>query len=553
MLTRLFIQNYALIKKLEVALEAGLITITGETGAGKSIILGAIGLLKGERADTKALLNTEEKCLIEAVFQVQQLDLQTLFETNDLPYEAECILRREIAPNGRSRAFVNDTPVTLEVLSLVANKLLDIHSQHDTLLLENQSYQLEIIDIFSQNQQLKAAYTTAYQKYTALNRQLVDLEALNNSSLKSNDFDAFLLKELTDAKLEEGEEELLKSELHKIEHAEEIKLKLNTVKQQLEDTQYGVLSNLKSAAGLLDKVSGYDASLKILKERVSSSYEELRDVLSELESKEESITLDEEKAEITRQRLDLIYGLQTKHRVGSVKDLINIGEELSNKLAQFSNLEEKITSLQAEVKKAHEQTMVYAQQLSQSRLSKTTDLAQRIEGLLRNISIPNAEVIVEHQIVAPHKNGIDQFEILFSANKGVRAQKLKNVASGGEFSRLMLCIKYILAEKKALPTLIFDEIDTGVSGDVALKMAQMMKDMSRQHQVLTITHLPQMAAFGSKQLYVYKDNTQDFTTSNIRELKGHQRTQHLAEMIGGANPSSMALASAQELLDNYSN
>lgn len=553
LLTRLFIQNYALIKKLEVALEAGLITITGETGAGKSIILGAIGLLKGERADTKALLNTEEKCLIEAVFQVQELELQPLFEANDLPYEPECILRREIAPNGRSRAFINDSPVTLEVLSIVAGKLLDIHSQHDTLLLENQSYQLEIIDVFAQNQKLKTVYVGAYQKYTALNKQLVELEALNNSSLKSNDFDAFLLKELTEAKLEEGEEELLKAELNKIEHAEEIKLKLNTVKQQLEDAQYGVLNNLKSASGLLDKVSNYDTSLKTLRERISSSYEELRDVLGELESKEESITLDEEKAEITRQRLDLIYGLQTKHRVSSVKELIHISEELSNKLAQFSNLEEKIAALQVEVKKAQEQTMAYAQQLSQSRLEKTAELSQRVEGFLKNISIPNAEVVVEHHTVTPHKNGIDQFEILFSANKGVKAQKLKNVASGGEFSRLMLCIKYILAEKKALPTLIFDEIDTGVSGDVALKMAQMMKDMSRQHQVLTITHLPQMAAFGSKHLYVYKDNSQDFTTSNIKELKGSQRTQHLAEMIGGANPSSMALASAQELIDNYSN
>lgn len=553
MLTRLFIQNYALIKKLEVRFHASLNIITGETGAGKSIILGAIGLLKGERADTKALLNTEEKCLIEADFNIGLLDLEQVFLDNDLPYEAECVIRREIAPSGRSRAFVNDTPVTLEVLSLISGRLLDIHSQHDTLLLENQNYQLDVIDVFAENKVLKLEYQTVYQKYVGLKKELTALENQNNSNLKSNDFETFLLNELAAAKLQEGEEEQVKADLQRIEHAEEIKLKLNVVKQQLDDTQYGVLVNLKSASTSLDKISNFDEEIKVLKGRIVSCYEELRDVFSELESKEESVHFDEEKAEVIRQRLDLIYGLQTKHRVSSVVELLNIEKDLAERLSLFSNMEERIVLLQKEVKYEYEVLMNLARKLSESRLSRAKELGTLLEELLKNISISNAEIVMEHLAIEPNRQGIDQFDILFSANKGVKAQKLKNVASGGEFSRLMLCIKYILAGKKALPTVIFDEIDTGVSGDVALKMAQMIKTMAQKHQVITITHLPQMAAFGQKHLFVYKDDNAGFTTSNLRELSTQERIQHLAEMIGGASPSAMALASAKELLDNYSN
>ncbi len=553
MLTRLFIQNYALIKKLEVRFHSSLNIITGETGAGKSIILGAMGLLKGERADTKALLNTEEKCLIEADFNIELLDLEQVFLDNDLPYETECVIRREVSPSGRSRAFVNDTPVTLEVLSLISNRLLDIHSQHDTLLLENQNYQLDVIDVFSENKVLKLEYQRVYHKYIGLKKELATLENQNNSNLKNNDFETFLLNELSVAKLQEGEEEQLKADLQRIEHAEEIKLKLNVVKQQLDDTQYGVLVNLKSASSSLDKISNFDEDIKVLKGRIASCYEELRDVFSELESKEELIHLDDEKAELIRQRLDLIYGLQTKHRVSSVVELLNIEKDLTSRLSLFSNMEDRIVLLQKEVKYEYEVLMDLARKLSESRLSRVQELSSLLEGLLKNISISNAEIVVEHLLIEPNKHGIDQFDILFSANKGVKAQKLKNIASGGEFSRLMLCIKYILAGKKALPTVIFDEIDTGVSGDVALKMAQMIKTMAQKHQVITITHLPQMAAFGQKHLFVYKDDTAGFTTSNLRELNTQDRIQHLAEMIGGASPSAMALASAKELLDNYSN
>jgi DNA repair protein RecN (Recombination protein N) len=553
LLTRLHIQNYALIKRLEVGFEPSFNIITGETGAGKSIMLGAMALLKGERADVKALFNTEEKCLIEAEFNVKALEIEHLFEENDLSFEQDCIIRREIAPTGRSRAFVNDTPVTLDILSQITNKLLDIHSQHDTLLLENSTYQLDIIDTYAENQSIKKTFTELFVKYAHLKKELDELENLNNSSLKSNDFDSFLLKELIEAKLEANEEELVKTELVKIENAEEIKTKLNTVKLQLDDQQYGIVGNLKAAAASLDKIAIYDQDIRQIKDRVLSCYEELKDVLAEVESKEEAVNIDEEKAELIRQRLDLVYSLQTKHRVSSTNELLAIAENLQNKLSTFANLEEKIEALKLDVAHAHTQMMLKAEELSQSRLSKTKDLANELEGLLKNISINNAVIEISHQLVTPNKSGIDQFDILFSANKGIKPQKLKSVASGGEFSRLMLCIKYILASKKSLPTIIFDEIDTGVSGDVALKMAQMMKAMSNKHQVLTITHLPQIAAFGKKHFYVYKDDSEAFTSSNIKVLNPAERVDQLAEMIGGKNPTPMAQASAKELLDTYSN
>lgn len=551
MLVHLKIQNYALIKHLEVSLDASLNIITGETGAGKSIILGAIGLLKGERADTKALLNEEEKCIIEAEFTVSNLQLESVFEENDIPYFADCLIRREIAPTGRSRAFINDSPVTLDVLQLVSTSLLDVHSQNDNLLLENSNYQLEFIDAFAQNSTLKTAYYKEYKTYVSLKKQLEDLERESTANSKNNDYEAFILKELQAAQIKPNEDEILKQEIAILNHAEEIKSKLNVCISQFNESQFGLLSNLKSSINALEKIALLDTNLELLKSRMVSCYEELKDINSELETKEHKTEFDHDNAEKLRQRLDLIYNLQAKHKVQSANELIQLIQQLESKLGNYFNLDEQLDTLKKEFKNSEDILLKIGSDLSESRLKHTPELCNLLMNLLKNISINNAEVVIEHQKTLPTKSGIDQFEILFSANKGIKVQKLKNVASGGEFSRLLLCIKYILASKKALPTLIFDEIDTGVSGDVALKMAQMMQSMSKNHQIITITHLPQIAAFGKKHFYVYKDDTGNKTSSNMRELDHNKRIEHIAEMIGGKNPSPLALANAKELLENY--
>ncbi|MFN8437389.1 MAG: DNA repair protein RecN [Cytophagales bacterium] len=554
MLASLKIQNYALIKNLEVSLDAKLNIITGETGAGKSIILGAIGLLKGLRADTKALLNQEDKCVIEAEFDVHKLNLEELFLTNDVPYENECIIRREIAPSGRSRAFINDSPVTLDVLLNISTALIDVHSQHDTLLLENSTYQIEFIDAFAQNSHLKNKYSQVYKEYSSLKKELKTLEEQSNTLSKSNDYDTFLLKELLEAKLQESEDETLKKELNIIENTEEIKTKIQQVLNYFTEPQYGVLSSLKSSAGLLDKVSAFQTALESLKQRTYSSLEELKDVCSELEDIQEQTEYDPERAILIRERLDLIYSLQAKHKVNTVAELLNIAQSLENKLGNFENFDEKLQKLKQQFSASESELKTLGAQLSESRLAQFQLLRDNLIQILQDLSIPNADLVFEHKLLTePQKNGFDAVDILFTANKGFKPQKLKNVASGGEFSRLMLAIKYILASKKSLPTLIFDEIDTGVSGDVALKMAQLMKGMSRSHQVITITHLPQIASFGEKHLFVYKDHSSETSTSNMRVLDAHERVQHIAEMIGGKEPTALAVANAKEMLNqnNY--
>ncbi|NVJ45916.1 MAG: DNA repair protein RecN [Cytophagia bacterium] len=548
MLRNLSIENYALIRQLQIEPVSTLNIITGETGAGKSIMLGALGLLLGKRAETKVVFDETRKCVIEGIFDIKAYRLTELFKEYDLDYEEECIIRREISSNGKSRAFINDTPTTLDALKAIGLSLMDIHSQHETLALGNNLYQLEIIDIVAQNQSLKIAYQQAYKDFKEKQRIHRDLIEEGGQISKEADYNQFLFDELDQAQFQNGEQEDLEEELSRLEHAEEIKTKLNEalmVSDQAEFNASGLVQELKS---MLSAISNYGKSYEQLRERLESLHIELKDIISELENEDARIEVDPQRTVECQDRLSLIYKLQQKHQVDSIAELLSIYEELGDKVLRVSNLDEAIeeaaTAEAAALKKATE----LAEELTTTRTDVFEQFSKAIKELLTDLGMPNATLEVKREHVELNKNGSDQVEILFSANKGISPSPLKQAASGGEFSRLMFAVKYILADKTALPTIVFDEIDTGISGEIAIKMAQMMKKMAQNHQVITITHLPQIAAKGQSHYFVYKDESESTTSSQIRLLNEEDRLREIAEMIGGKNPSSTAFESAKELI-----
>ncbi|NVK86205.1 MAG: DNA repair protein RecN [Cytophagia bacterium] len=548
MLRNLSIENYALIRQLQIEPVSTLNIITGETGAGKSIMLGALGLLLGKRAETKVVFDETRKCVIEGIFDIKAYRLAELFKEFDLDYEEECIIRREISSNGKSRAFINDTPTTLDALKAIGLSLMDIHSQHETLALGNNLYQLEIIDIVAQNQSLKIAYQQAYKDFKEKQRIHRDLIEEGSQISKEADYNQFLFDELDQAQFQNGEQEDLEEELSRLEHAEEIKTKLNEalkVSDQAEFNASGLVQELKS---MLSAISNYGKSYEQLRERLESLHIELKDIISELENEDARIEVDPQRTAECHDRLSLIYKLQQKHQVDSIAELLSIYEELGDKVLRVSNLDEAIEEAAkaeaAALKKANE----LAEELTTTRTDVFEQFSKAIKELLTDLGMPNATLEVKREHVELNKNGSDQVEILFSANKGISPSPLKQAASGGEFSRLMFAVKYILADKTALPTIVFDEIDTGISGEIAIKMAQMMKKMAQNHQVITITHLPQIAAKGQSHYFVYKDESESTTSSQIRLLNEEDRLREIAEMIGGKNPSSTAFESAKELI-----
>src|SRR5688572_26854933 len=548
MLTDLKIQNYALIERLEMQPSPLLNVITGETGAGKSIMLGAIGLLLGNRADSKLLFNTEQKCVIEGVFNIAEYNLQPVFTAEDIDYDANCILRREITPTGKSRAFINDTPVTLESLRKVGTFLMDIHSQHDTLQLGDSAYQLNILDLYAGNQKELERYQTVYKNYKKLEAAYKKLEAELAQSNKELDYHTFLLNELSEAKLTDGEQEELESELKQLEHAEEIKLKLSQALQYLSEGEINVVLAMKDASHLLGQVAAYSDSFQALKERLDSSLIELNDIAAEVETAERKTEADPQRLEVIQDRLNLLYTLQRKHSVRTVAELILIEQDLEGKVSGVHNLDAAIEKTKKEMTAAASEVEQTGKTLSKSRKKVFPKFETELHTLLSELGMPNARIVVEHQTVAPTATGLDLVSILFSANKGAQPQTLSKAASGGEFSRLMLCVKYLLADKTALPTIVFDEIDTGISGEIAVKVGKMMQQMAKKHQLIAISHLPQMAAQGNEHYFVYKQDRADRTVSNIRKLSEDERIQEIAQMIAGANPSNNAYQSAKELL-----
>jgi DNA repair protein RecN (Recombination protein N) len=548
MLTHLLIKNYALIEQTELMPAPTLNTITGETGAGKSIILGAIGLLMGNRADTKVLYNAAEKCVIEATFDVVGYVIEHLFEEEELDYSTTCLLRREISQSGKSRAFVNDTPVNLETLRKIANQLMDVHSQHDTSLLSSNEYQLQIIDTYAQNDAQLRHYRDDYRAYRKAN---TDLEQLKNESAqirKESSYNQFLYDELAKARLQTTEQDQLESELNILENATEVRERLQMAHEYLNNSEQSVLVFLKNAISSVNAIAKIAPQFDQLRERAQSAYIELKDLADEVGYAQDNVEIDDERANDIRSRLNVIYQLLQKHQVRTVQHLVDIQQELEQKVSKVLNLDDDLKAAQIKVEKCQAKLNKTAEKLTQTRVNVLPLIQKEVRALLIDLGMPNAVLEITRQEISPIVDGIDKIDFMFSANKGIKPQYLKNVASGGEFSRLMMVIKYILASKRKLPTIIFDEIDTGVSGEIAIKMGSMMRDMARSHQIISITHLHQIAAQGVAHYFVFKDNTADRTVSRIKKLTFEERVIEIAQMIAGRKPSEAIIENAREML-----
>lgn len=548
MLKSLSISNYALIDQLLMEPSSGLSMITGETGAGKSILLGAVGLLLGNRADTKVLFFEDQKCVIEGIFEIGSYGLKDFFDAEELDFETTCIIRREISPAGKSRSFVNDTPILLDRLKVLGGYLVDVHSQYDTLQIGEGSYQLGLIDAFSKTQDLLKSYKEVFKVFKSSQRTFQEIKNKAQELQKEADFNQFQLDEFQALCLQEGEQLSLESRLQVLENAEDIKLKISEMLHLYQDEQFGVIQGMTQIQQGMNALAKMASRFNPLQERLQSALIEIKDLVDSLQDEDFGVEVDFGKLEEIRSRLTKIYQLQKKHRVNTVEELIALESELAAKVFQFQNQEEILQKAKKMCDDAEKRLLDIGQTLSNQRISCFVEFQRLMENLLVGLGIENAKLVVQHQLVTPHTSGLDEIELLFSANKGSQPQPMKKVASGGEFSRVLFAIKYLMADKMALPTLIFDEIDAGISGEVALKMVKMMKDISQNHQVICITHLPQVAGQGDTHYYVYKDNTSAKTVSKIKKLEGEERVHELAKMISGSMPTASSLGSARELL-----
>lgn len=550
MLKSLSIKNYALIDELSIDFSDGLSIITGETGAGKSILLGALGLVLGNRADISSLKDTANKCVIEATLDIANYKLQTLFEELDLDYEPETILRREILHSGKSRAFVNDTPTTLSVISQLKNRLIDIHSQHQTLALADNNYQFSLVDSLAKNEQKLASYKRGLQHYNLRKKELAQLLEQHKEANQQYDYNLHLFAELEEAKLKDGEQEELEEKLEKINNIEEIKTNLSEALQVATEENIGIQTLLHSLENNIKRVADYSKTYQELYNRISSTKIELDDVIRELEIEVENVDFNPNEAEELNDRLQLIYSLQKKHAVSTISELLVVFEDLSNKVATVENAEEELVTKQKEIDEISAKLDVLAKSISDNRVSIIPKLKQDLETLLSDLGMPQATFKINIEFGNEYFiNGKDTLSFLFSANKGTSYGELKKVASGGELSRIMLAIKKVLSENSQLPTIIFDEIDTGVSGEISNKMASIMQRMSQKMQVITITHLPQIAGKGNQHYKVFKEEVNNTTITNLKKLSENERIIEIAEMLSGKNISDSALAHAKELLN----
>lgn len=537
-----------MIEELEMSPSSKLNIITGETGAGKSIMLGAVGLLLGDRADTKVLLDKDQKCIVEGVFDLSQYKLNTLFEEEDLDYEKECVIRREVSANGKSRAFVNDTPATLSALKKIGNYLMDVHSQHESLSLGVNKYQLEVLDAFAGHYELKTTYQTDFSVYVQASKNYENLIELAKKGAEDMDYKKFLLDELNQVNLDHLDQEEIEKELEILENAEEIKLKLAQSIHLLDESEVAILQQLKEVKQSLTSIADFSKELSELNDRLESSSIELQDIFNEIQINQDRIEHDPQRILELKEQLDHLYRLQKKHNVQTVPELLDLRNSLDENLSKVANLDDEIEKAKQSLDNAEKKMRTSGEKLSESRKLFALNFSDEIEKIIKNIGIENGSVEIQVIPSEPNKTGLDQVDMLFSANKGVKPQELKEVASGGEFSRLIFAIKYLIADKTSLPTIIFDEIDTGVSGQVALQMIQMMKSMAQNHQVISISHLPQFAAGGDAHYFVYKDHSSARSVSKIKKLENEDRVIEIAKMIGGENPATAAVESAKELL-----
>jgi DNA repair protein RecN (Recombination protein N) len=549
MLTHLSIQNYALIRQLEIDFTPGFSVITGETGAGKSILLGALNLMLGKRADTQVLLDKSKKCIVEGVFSIGQYNLQEFFENNDLEYEGQTILRREIAQNGKSRAFINDTPVNLNLLKDLGEQLIDIHSQHQTVTLNDTNFQLAVIDNYSGNTEQVKKYKFLYLNYTRLKSQIEQLIAEENQSKKEQDYFEFLFNELDSANLIIGEQEELESELKLLNHAEDIKSRLNFSTRTIGEEEMGVLSRINEVRSALNQVSDLSNDLKDLASRIESTYLDLQDIFGEIEKKAESISYHPEKVVEIKERLDLMYHLQNKHRVNTVEGLLVVKDDLKEKLGTIASLEDKIKKLSIELEQTEKEVLKGAKKISDDRRKHFSSIEKELGVTLTELGMPHARFGIHHQVLEfPAKDGLDVVKFLFNANKGGEMQELSRVASGGELSRLMLAVKSLISQKNLLPTVVFDEIDIGVSGQVADKVGTILSKLSGTMQVIAITHLPQIAGKGNAHFFVYKETDKNSTKTEIKTLDPEERVLEIAKMLSGQEVTSASVETARHLL-----
>lgn len=549
MIKSLHIRNYALIESLEIDFSTGLTIITGETGAGKSILLGALGLIMGDRADTKSLYNEQEKCVVEAFFTIEKYDLRPFFQRHELDYEQELVIRRDISPSGKSRAFINDTPTTLKVLQELSSSLIDLHLQFDTLDIHQASFQLRMVDALAGTKKDLAAYQDSFRAWQAACRQLEGLRARSESTAKEMDFLAFQLEELSQAQLQPDEQERMEEELARLSNAEDIKRVLVSAFRLLCESDLAVVDQLQDLGHSIGGVAKVDASIRRLQERFDGAVVELQDIAGEFEKIAEATEYDPERIQEVQQRLDLLYRLQKKHGVLTVADLLAIQAQLSEQLGSFGDLSADIARLEKETAAQLEALEARAAQLSEQRQAVIPSFASKVEQLLGQLAMPHARLSIE-MVPLPSLGpmGRDDLNFMFAANKGSRMQLIKDVASGGELSRLTLVTKSLVANAIPLPTLIFDEIDTGISGDVALKMGNILRQLSNEHQVVSITHSPQIAAKADAHYFVYKKDTPERTLTKVRALNTDERVRAIATMLSQSPPSESALENARELL-----
>ncbi len=550
MLKRLYIKNFTLIDQLDIEFQSGFSVITGETGAGKSIILGAIGLLLGQRADSKSVKQGTERCVVEAHFDLSCHQLQPFFEQNDIDYDADdCIVRRELTTAGKSRAFVNDTPVALSLLKELGEQLIDIHSQHQNLLLGKQDFQTEVVDIIAKNQTLLADYTTHFDQLREKRRELEELEERIRQSRQNQDFIQFQYKELLDAQLQEGEQEQLEQQHDMMAHSEDIKTALFTASNNLSAEESGIVPQLRQTLNTLQSIGNVLPEAAQWAERIESTYIDIKDLAQDVESRLADIDFDPAALEQTEKRLDTLYTLQKKHHVETVEELIALRDQYGTQLQDMEDGDGALDDLRTEIDALNRQCEQLAAQLTQRRQEAAATIAKQMHERLTALGMPSLRFQVNISPTTLRRDGHDEIAFLFSANTSSPLQPISHVASGGEIARIMLSLKAMISGAVKLPTIIFDEIDTGVSGKIAERMAEIMKEMgANNRQVISITHLPQIAALGTAHYRVSKQEGAQGTVSRMQRLNDEERVAEIAQMLSGSDVSEAAMANARQLL-----
>ncbi len=550
MLKRLHIRNYALIDELEINFSERLTIITGETGAGKSILLGALGLIMGERADTKVFYNDAEKCVVEAYFDVAEYDLREFFEQHELDYDPEVVIRRELSPNGKSRAFVNDTPANNQVLQRLTENLVDLHQQFDTLDIHNVNFQLRMIDALADNGPFLKEYQQGYRQYAADKKRLADFIERSQSGAKEMEFLRFQLDELQAAELQEGEQESLEAELAQLNNAEDIKRSYGAAYNHLSESEMNLVGQLQELARSIAPTRKLSPQLSAISERMDGLVADLQDLAKDCERIAEGTEHDPQRIAEAQERLNVLYKLQKKHGVSSTTELLQIQSDLQQQTSGYTNLDAEIAKLEQAIAKQEFTLRAQANNLSERRRMVPRKFEERVQAMLTQLSMPHARLKVDIADLAQlGPTGLDDVQFLFATNVGARFLPIKDVASGGELSRLTLCTKSLVADAIPLPTLIFDEIDSGISGDVSLKMGLILKELSARHQVISITHTPQIAARADAHYFVYKKVDGQRTVTNVRLLEPDERVRSIAVMLSGNPPSDSAIATARELVE----